>query len=107
MLQGNDKELCPCLYVKPNFQRKRFQDPLKIKDYSMFFVYLMEIITPLLEKLGSYSTKLTFLVDMEFGDFRLDLLQVLEDIFTNHYPQHLNRVFIVKINLENISQQVQ
>jgi hypothetical protein len=61
---------------------------------------------PFLNKLEKYTEKLTFVIDMEYGEFRLDVLELLEDLFLNHYPGRLNRIFIIKINLDNITGEV-
>jgi hypothetical protein len=36
---------------------------------------------------------------MEEKEFKLEILEIIEDIFTNHYPCRLNKIFIININL--------
>jgi hypothetical protein len=54
-----------------------------------------------------YTDRISILIDMEHGEFRLEVLEAIEDIMTNHYPCRLNRIFIVNINLEKITTSVQ
>lgn len=44
--------------------------------------------------------------DIENGDFRLDILELIEDLIQNHYPMRLNKIFILKIGMQNITQRV-
>jgi len=69
-------------------------------------IYLLDTVVVLLMKLYRFTEKMTFIVDLEFGNFRLDLLELLEDMFENHFPGRLAKIFIVKINLDTINETI-
>ena len=62
---------------------------------------------PLLNKKDKYSDKISILYDIENGDFHLDILEMIENLLMNHYPERLNKIFIVRINLNHVSDKVQ
>jgi len=43
---------------------------------------------------------------MDKGDFKMDVLEIIEDLFQNHYPCRLNRVYIVNIEMKKITPDV-
>jgi hypothetical protein len=58
---------------------------------------------PLLAKIEKYSLKITIIIDLDYEEFKMNILEMIEDLFTNHYPCRLNKIFIVKINLETLT----
>eukprot|EP00347_Sterkiella_histriomuscorum_P018513 403345224 len=119
LLQGIDKDLCPIVYFKPNFdahshknvsnnnseqKRDKF---IGAKHYMMYLTNIMDQILPIMHLQGGITNKLTILIDLQNEEFRLDLFELIEDLALNHFPDRLNKVFVININIQTITQQVQ
>jgi hypothetical protein len=74
-----------------------------MREYLYYFVYILDYIMPLLAKIEKYSLKITIIIDLDYEEFKMNILEMIEDLFTNHYPCRLNKIFIVKINLETLT----
>ena len=88
-LMGSDKLNNPCIYIRPNDEpqdayyelspvsRKRSSrirddnEVMEIEDYENFIMWCLEYLT---EEPKQY----TFIVDMAYGEFRTDILEMLE-----------------------------
>ena len=102
-MQGCDRELSPVLYVKPNYKKRNFKDFPGLSDYQYFFVYILETMLPLINKLEGFSERLSIILDLDEKEFPIDLLELIQILFTKHYPQRLGKIFIVKIDLNKIN----
>lgn len=86
-MQGCDKDLCPCIYVKPNYKKRQFKkQELGMKDYFLYMTFILEYVLKQIVEIYDYQEKLSFIVDLDMKEFRLDFLYVLEELLTNHYP---------------------
>ena len=45
-------------------------------------------------------------MDLDKKEFILELFEILEDVVQNHFPERLNKLFVVNINLQSITQAV-
>ncbi|CDW77417.1 UNKNOWN [Stylonychia lemnae] len=105
---GTDRELCPCLYIRPNHRETGafFKQGLNAGQYKIYLCYILDQILPQLSQQQGFTNKVSIVYDIENGDFRLDILEIIEDLILNHFPQRLHRIFIVKIGVQNITQKV-
>lgn len=105
---GSDRELCPVVYVRPNrgIKSGKVQSGITLNYYQQYFVYILENLLPLLNRKDKFSNKVSILYDIENGDFHLELLELIEDLIMTHYPERLNKIFIVRINLNHVSEKV-
>lgn len=52
------------------------------------------------------TPKISFLIDMEKRDFRIEIIEAIEELVLYHYPGRLNRIYIININLESLSNSI-
>jgi len=80
--------LCPCIYVKPNHRESGgfFKSGLTTGQYKLFLCYLLDQILPNLCQSKGLTNKISIIYDIENGDFRLDILEIIEDLILNHFP---------------------
>eukprot|EP00347_Sterkiella_histriomuscorum_P014615 403360205 len=109
VFSGSDREMCPCIYIRPNHRDSQSffrTSGLALNQYRVYLVYIIEQLMPKLVTNHGFANKLSIVYDLENSDFRLDILEMIEDLVQNHYPFRLNRIFIVRISLQNITLKV-
>ncbi|CDW78503.1 UNKNOWN [Stylonychia lemnae] len=113
---GHDRDECPTLILKPNKSIQNEQvtigDVCTSKQvtpqcYQKYLINTFETLLPMKVRKEGLQNKLSILIDLDQGSFRLDIFEIIEELITNHYPERLNKIYVVNINLKNIKIQVQ
>lgn len=59
---------------------------MRKKDIKKLLIFTFEKVLPYLKKHKNYSEKLSFLIDMNMDEFRIEELELIEKLIEKHYP---------------------
>ena len=103
-LYGADKHLNPCFYVKPNHEKGSYYpgEDLELEDYERYMIYVFEKLHDTISLLG-FSSQYVVLLDMNNGELRMDILDMIERLTCYHYPNKIAKIHIVRFDAAKLS----